>query len=235
MVALNARRRGPGITPWVAAAALMPLTVWVVHGSVDWFWEVPALTGPALGFLGVAMSLGTQATRSHALSVPPAAVAPRIRVPQPVRIVGGLAGFVAAVVALGFPYLSVSEQTAAAAARARNPNAALRDLSHASRLDPFSAAPGRLAGTIALQAGDYTEAEVRFGQAIDREPGGWYAWLGRGLAASAVGDAGQAQRDFEVAKSINSRQPAVTAALARVNTTHPLTPAQGLAMLVIAD
>ena len=236
-VALRARRRGPGITPWVAAAALIPLTVWVVHGSVDWFWEVPALTGPALGFLGVAMSLGVQTSPTRAPAAQPAsAPAPaRNRVPQPVRIVGGLAVLVAAVVLLGFPYLSVSEQSAAAAARARNPNAALRDLSRASRLDPLTAAPGRLAGTIALQAGDYTVAEARFGQAIDREPGGWYAWLGRGLAASALGDAAQAQRDFEVAKSINSRQPAVTAALARVNTIHPLTPAQGLAMLVIAD
>ena len=150
-------------------------------------------------------------------------------------VVGGLAGLVAAVVVLGFPYLSVSEQAAAAVARASNPTAALRDLSHAARLDPLSAAPGRLAGTIALQIGDYPEAKARFGQAIDREPKGWYAWLGRGLAASALGDTSSARRDFEVAKSLNSRQPAITAALARVNTADPLTPEEALAMLVTAD
>ena len=64
-VALRARRHGAGITPWVVAAALMPLTVWLIHGSVDWFWEVPALTGPALGFLGVAMSLSAVTTRTR--------------------------------------------------------------------------------------------------------------------------------------------------------------------------
>ena len=43
-------RRAP--RQWVAGAALLPLVVWLIHGSVDWFWEMPALSGPALGFLG---------------------------------------------------------------------------------------------------------------------------------------------------------------------------------------
>src|SRR6185312_10738708 len=51
--ALRARLRSwPGAA--VAAAALLPFVVWLIYGSVDWFWEVPALSGPALGFLGMA-------------------------------------------------------------------------------------------------------------------------------------------------------------------------------------
>ena len=36
---------------------MLPLVVWLIYGSVDWFWEMPALSGPALGFLGVAVAL----------------------------------------------------------------------------------------------------------------------------------------------------------------------------------
>ena len=57
--ALPARRR-PGFAGALAAAAMVPLVVWLIHGSVDWFWEFPALSGPALGFLGVAGALGRQ-------------------------------------------------------------------------------------------------------------------------------------------------------------------------------
>ncbi len=39
----------------LAGAALLPLGVWLIHGSIDWFWEFPALSGPALGFLAMAL------------------------------------------------------------------------------------------------------------------------------------------------------------------------------------
>jgi Flp pilus assembly protein TadD len=79
-----------------------------------------------------------------------------------------------------------------------------------------------------------TQAERFFQQAASRDPGGWFSWLGAGLAASALGDNVQARHDFEVAASINSRQPAVTRALALVNTTHPLTPPEAFQLLVLA-
>ena len=47
----------------VVGAALLPFVVWLIHGSVDWFWEMPALSGPALGFLGMA---GWHSGTSHA-------------------------------------------------------------------------------------------------------------------------------------------------------------------------
>jgi Flp pilus assembly protein TadD len=117
----------------------------------------------------------------------------------------------------------------------RNSAQALHDLSTAADLNPLSPEPGRLGGTIALTSGRLLEAQQRFRQAIARDPGGWYAWLGAGLAASALGDSGQAKHDFSVAASINSRQRAVTEALRRVDTVHPLTPGQALRLLVIVQ
>src|SRR5947209_6441022 len=49
-------KRGDDVA-WLAGACILPLIVWLIHGSVDWFWEMPALSGPALGFLGVAVAL----------------------------------------------------------------------------------------------------------------------------------------------------------------------------------
>jgi len=41
----------------VAAALVLPM-VWLVHGSIDWLWEFPALSCPALVALGLAVALG---------------------------------------------------------------------------------------------------------------------------------------------------------------------------------
>ncbi len=57
------RAEGParrGLEAMVAGAALLPLVVWLIHGSIDWFWEIPALTGPALGCLAMACALGAR-------------------------------------------------------------------------------------------------------------------------------------------------------------------------------
>ena len=236
--AMRARLR-PGdsreadLRQFVAGAALLPLVVWLIHGSIDWFWEIPALSGPALGFLAIAGALGRPDRR---LDGSEEAGTPRRRaIPRALPLTGGLVALVAAVVVLGFPYLSVREVSVASSIRGTNPNRALTDLNTAADLNPLNADPGRIGGTMALQDGFPADALRRFDQAISREPGGWYGWLGAGLAASSLGERALARHDFQVAASINSRQPAVTQALARVDTAHPLTPSEALQMLVVVS
>jgi hypothetical protein len=254
--ALARRRAGADLGAAVAGAAILPLIVWVVHGSVDWFWEMPALTGPALAFVGMAGAIGaargtaepdaaprTQGVAAADAARAPAGTEPEIAIgPPPVRrvpraawLVIGAVAVMACTAVLGFPYLSVRELSKAKSISNRNSAQALRDLKTAADLNPLTAEPARLAGTIALNSGRLNEAEQRFRQAIKRDPGGWYAWFGAGLAASALGDTEQAKRDFSVAASINSRQPAVTEALRRVDTLHPLTPGQGLRRLIVVQ
>jgi hypothetical protein len=223
--ATPALRRGTGLTRIVAGAGLLPLVVWLVHGSVDWFWEVPALSGPALGFLGMAAALGMVQPGSTARGPS------RRRVPRAVPVLAGAIAFIVAVVVLVFPFLSVREIAAASDLRQSNPTAALHRLSTAADLNPLSPDPGRLGGTIALQSDQFTVAERRFHQAISSEPGGWFAWLGDGLAASALGDSARAYSDFRKARSINSREPVIQQALADVYTKHPLTVARAFGML----
>jgi hypothetical protein len=231
IAALPARRRA-GLDAVVAGAALLPLVVWLIHGSVDWFWEMPALSGPALGFLGMTGALAGAARREEALAAPPRGSLGARRVL--VAAAGGLV-VVACTAALAFPYLSVRETSIASDVASSDPVKALSDLQTAADLDSLSAVPGRLAGTIALQTGRYAVARDRFAQVTARDPGGWYGWLGSGLAASALGHRSQARRDFETAASIEASNPAIQAALRRVDTADPLSPTDALRMLLVAD
>ena len=233
-LAVRARRRSEALVRGVAAAALMPLVVWLVHGSVDWFWEFPALSAPALGFLAVAGSLGaTEARPAGAIS---ATRRRRSRpLPRLVPMSAGILALTAGVVLLGIPYLSVREVSLASDARATNPAAALRELKTAGELNPLSSVPGRLAGAIALQNGQYAVAEQRFRQSVSREPGGWFAWLGAGLAASALGQRQRAHTYFVRADLINSRQPAIRQALVRVFTRTPLTSEEAFKLLSLVN
>ncbi len=228
------RRQGDPDTRLVAGALLLPLVVWLIHGSLDWFWEVPALSGPALGFLGAAGGLAT------ALGLVPATEAPPSRprrglpgVPRPVGIAAGLVVLACLTVVLAFPYLSAHEVQVASRADAASPSAALDDLRLAAKLNPLSSDPGRLAGAIALRNGRWTLALRQFRKSIKAEPGGWFSWLGAGLAQSALGEPEQAHGDFVVARRINARQPAVQDALQRVFTKTPLTSDEAFKLLVL--
>jgi hypothetical protein len=224
------RRRGSELACATAAAATLPLVVWLIYGSVDWFWEVPALSGPALGFLGLSIALGERAAVTADAR---AAARVPFALPPAVPVALGAVAVVVATVALGFPYLAVRELSTATNLETKNPASALRDLLTAARLNPLSSAPAALAGTIALQHGQLLEAERRYRQAIDRQPRGWFAWLGDGLAASELGDTLGARRDYIQAAAINPRERVIAKALADVLTPQPLTPAQAFGMLSI--
>ena len=247
VLAWRSLRGGGPLVRAVAGIALLPLVVWLIHGSIDWFWEMPALSGPSLGFLGVvgALSAGRPAPPGARPPETPAIVtradgiwaggirAGGIRVPRAISVSAGVAALVAAVIVLGLPYLSVREVALGSAAARRDPQAALASYATAAKLNPLSSVPGRLAGVVALGSGRATVAEQRFGQSIHREPGGWFSWLGAGLAASALGRRSLADNDFKHAYAINDTQPADQEALARVYSNHPLTSGEAFRLLVV--
>jgi hypothetical protein len=237
-VARRGRAGGNHFGDNAASIALLPLVVWLIHGSVDWFWELPALTGPALGFLGASMAVGdaraNELARQAAGEVKVLWRRPPRRAPSVAAAVLAATLLASAAVALGLPYVAVRLESTATDMAATNPSSALSDLKTAASLDPLSSIPGRLGGRIALAAGDYEIAEQRFSQAMSREPGGWFAWFGDGLAASELGDVPRARHDFAVAARIDDQQPVIREALARVDTQHPMTPAQALRAIVLA-
>ncbi len=231
--ALGVRRRGGAPARSVVAIALVPLIVWLIHGSIDWFWEMPALSGPALGLLGMAASLaGAGAAqppvdRAAGGSRPPDG---RSGAPVVARLatVAGALVLVAATVTLGLPYLATRLTSIASDVPTSDPSAALADLHRASQLDPLSSTITRTAGEIALGAGRNRLAAARFDQSLSREPDEWLSELGAGLAASALGQSAVAERYFRVASRLDRYQPPIPIALQRVRSSHPLTWNQAL-------
>ncbi len=235
VAARQVRRGADPEARWIRAAALLPVVIWLLAGSLDWFWEMPALSGPVLGFLGLAAGL-----RERDRTAGEIAESRRlVRAPRGGRgslaIVGLAFAVVAGVVALGLPYLSAREVSIATHVAGRDPAASLRDLSRAASLNPLSAEPGEVAGLIALGSGDPATAERRFAQATSRDPGSWLPWAGRALAASALGHTRAAYHDFVTASSIDPKQAAVQAGLGRVRSRHPLRPPEGLQLLERAE
>jgi hypothetical protein len=157
----------------------------------------------------------------------------RPRVPAPVGIVLGLAALACLTAVLAFPYLSAHQVQVASREEGTNPAAALADLRRAASLNPLSSDPGRLAGAVALRDGRWTLAVQQFRKSVKAEPGGWFSWLGAGLAESALGEPEQAHRDFVQANRIDARQPAVKDALQRVLTKTPLSSDEAFKLLVL--
>ncbi len=225
-IAARGRRAG-GLSAEVAGIAMLPFVVWLIHGSIDWFWELPAISGPALAFLGIAVALSEQdrsvlwrRRRAH-------------RIPRPVTIGAVCLAEVACLFALGTSFLSVREVSNGSDASATNPAAALHDFKLAADFNPLSSIPGRLSGLVALENGEFHTALQRFRQSLSNEPLEWVAWLGAGLAQSELGDRAAADRDFVAAARIIPGQTAVQQALARVYSSNPLTPSEALRLFAV--
>ena len=145
VAAIRARRRGPPLGRVIVAAAMLPAVEWLIHGSIDWFWEMPALSGPALGFLAVAAALSVRRTSTREPDAPadeptddvPPASRSRPATRKLAAALGALAAVAAAVVLI-FPYLSVREVSTALNIQTSNPQGALHDLSLAADLNPLT-------------------------------------------------------------------------------------------------
>jgi tetratricopeptide (TPR) repeat protein len=221
-----------------AAAAAAGFVYWGVHGSFDWFWEFAGLGVPAFALLGLCCGLaprgaaagtapagGGQPSASRAGGPPDAASAP-LAAGRPTgrrllwqrACVLAAAGVLALAVAAAFtlPWLSRLQVQSAAAVWVAHPGVAYARLGAAARLNPLSAEPYEVAGTIALRRGEATRADRAFALALARTPGDAYATLERGAIASAQGRRVAALALLDRAVRLAPRDPLAREALAVV-------------------
>jgi tetratricopeptide (TPR) repeat protein len=201
-----------------AAAALSAYGYWLVHGSFDWFFEFAGLGAAAFAMLGLACAL----TPRPAAGAParPRSARPARATRRPTRsygrasalALGGVAAL-AAVYSLGAPWLSGLESDEAVRIWPAAPLAAYARLHDAAALDPLSAQPYLLAGSIALRFGDLRRADGEFARALTRVPDDSYATLERGAVASALGRPAQARALLERSVRLQPREPLAHAAL----------------------
>ncbi len=226
------RRAGPPLARAVAAAALLPGLVWLVHGSIDWFWESPAMSGAALAFAALAgrvrevpsqetAEIAALAERRTEVAREEEEPAPRRRPPLPAIVAAVLALLLCVPLALAF----AADRAIDDAARhwPADPRAAYDQLDRARSLNGLSARASLVEGLIAQQTGELGRARRAFVRAADREPRDWFARFELGLVDSARGQRERARANFRRARERNPREPLIRTALRRVSTDRPLT------------
>jgi hypothetical protein len=215
LAALRGRRAGPERV--TGGILLLPLVVWLVHGSIDWFWEYPVLSVPALAFLGAATAL-----RQRPLVVTTIAGGRR----RGVAVAwwsGAALLAVGALLALAIPFMAARRVQQAIAVWPAQPAIAYSQLRSASSLMPFDAQIDVIGGAIALNQGEYDEARSWLLKAERREDQGWLTPFLLGLIDSEQGHRRQSQVELQSARGLNPREPVIREALERVNGRHPLT------------
>src|SRR5207237_5529861 len=133
--------------------------------SIDWFWEFPGLTAPALAWLGIAASW-----RHAAATQAPATSRLRLAIP-----VFGAVAVVALAVSFALPWWSATLQNRAARTWRTSPASAFRDLDRARRSNPLSPDPDLLAGAIASRLDEVGRMRRAFHRALGRDDRLWYA------------------------------------------------------------
>jgi hypothetical protein len=203
------RRRG--VDPFrrgLAASLVVGFSYWLVHGSVEWFWGIPALTAAALAFLGLAAAVSVDDAPSGE------AVARR---PDRRLLVAALA-LVALVMSASYcaPWLSARYVDSAAQSWRASPSQAYRMLDRARALNPLSDQPDLIAGAIAERRHDYQRMKVAFTRALERNRAGWYARFELGLAEYITGNRRAALDQLKHARALNPREPMIRLILRRV-------------------
>jgi hypothetical protein len=206
---------------FAAAVALLPFVVWLVHGSIDWFWEFPALSVPALAFAGAATALGVDAVGT-------ACGSRRLRVAR--TSLATLLG-VSALATVALAYASAHEIQRATTVWTDRPAQAYAELRSAANLTPFDSQIYLLEGSIALDYGESVAARRFFEQAAHRDDEEWLAPFVLGLLAGERGSRAESEVQLRRALRLNPGEQIVSEALLRAGRSHPLTVEQAQRIL----
>jgi hypothetical protein len=199
---LRARASEPSNAALTAGGAT-GFAYWMLHSSVDWLWEFPALGASAFMFLGLAVS-GTQ----------------MVGAPGRIRLIPALATSAIALSFIG-PWLAANQVDRAASVWRTNPHLAYTLLHQAARLNPLSDAPAVVEGTIAAQRGDATRMQTTFERALRRDRNNWFSYLQLSVAQAHERRWGAAIRSARHAQRLNPGEPLVQTTLASILHHHP--------------
>jgi hypothetical protein len=162
----------PGREREMAVALVAAAVGWLVHGLVDWDWDIPGVTLPVLLFLGVVVARRGPAPAGVAR---PDGVGARAAALGLACVVLGLA-----IVSAGLPMLADSK---ASAALAVSNDAGEAELEHAAaqadlaaRLDPTAVRALLAAAAIEQGRGRLVDAQRYLLQAVSRQPYSSAAW-----------------------------------------------------------
>jgi hypothetical protein len=135
-------------------AVIAALTYWFVHSSAEWFWQIPAVTLPAIVYLALLVSPWDRQTEY-------------VPARWPLRLAGtGVAvAAIAAIVPLYIAnlYLEQSKDTP-------NPWMGLMAVERAQRFNPLDPSLPQREAELALEIGDWPRAEDAYSRATELNP-----------------------------------------------------------------
>ena len=129
------------------------IAYWFVHSSADWFWQLPAITLPAVVYLGM---LGAPWSRGE-----------MVPLPWPLRAIG--AG-VAIIAVVAVTPLYVADRYLAQSQTAPNQRAALAAIERAHGFNPADPQLAQREAELALKVGDWSRAEGAYERTVQLNP-----------------------------------------------------------------
>jgi tetratricopeptide (TPR) repeat protein len=185
-------RRLEGEDRLAAAALVVGLFAYVVHGVVDFDWDFIAVTAPAVAVLGVLLAAGRPAHR-------------RLGARRGVIAVAAGAFAAAALYSLASPWLAARRVDDAYAALSRgDPGGAVSDARSAHDINPVSVDALLAWGLAEAGRGDVAAAGQIYTRAISSQPDNWRPWYFRAKLLEKV--AGPKAALFD-AKQAAARDP----------------------------
>ncbi|HVR04656.1 MAG TPA: O-antigen ligase family protein, partial [Solirubrobacteraceae bacterium] len=209
--ALRGRRGNARVT---AGILLVPAVVWLVQGSIDWLWEYPALSVPALAFAGAAGALDRVRAPARGSGRPrPAAL-----------LAAGAAALVGAgmLAAIAIPFLAARHARAATREWQRSPALAYRQVRAAKALLPFDEQLYLLGGSIALNRGENAPARAWLLQAERRDGQNWLPPFALGVIEGESSRPAAARKQLLRAHALNPLESTIAIALEHLREDHPL-------------
>lgn len=189
----------------VGAGALGLGVYWLAHGSVDWLWPFPALTGPAFALVGAAVAASeTEPAR------------PLLGLPTSVRRLAGACALGVAAVALVPAWIAARDVALGASVWRGSPGLAYSRFHAAATLNPMSDEPYVVAGTVAERRRDWPRVASLFRHAIGRNRSNWYSHLELGVASAELGERQAALGELQTARRLDPREPSVREVLEAV-------------------
>lgn len=216
-------RRLDGIAPVVAGAGVVVFAYFIAHGSLDWFWEFPALGAPAFALLGMATAISNRSDSGNQASAARRAA-----------IGGAIVLSLALAASLTLPWLAERELRSAREQAGEDPAAALAKLDRAAELNPLSPLPDKTAAVIERQLGDLPGAEQRFRETLEVDPGDPFVYLQLATIASATGREKEAIANIRRARELNPRDEVARRVERRLRTGRRVTPAE-VDELILSD
>lgn len=149
----------------LAGATIAALAYWFAHSSAEWFWQIPAVTLPAMIYLAMLVAPWNERGET----------APARR---PLRTAFASAAVLAVVVVAP---LFISDRYLARSFATENPWAALEDVQSARMFNPVNPQPVQREAELRLQIGDWPRVEQAYDEAIELNPEHYapYALLAR--------------------------------------------------------